>query len=68
MVTFNKYRQKVNTQSVDYLKQSNLKKRLIFDYNKEIMTHNDNQYAVIIQVEKTSDNESYYKWFWSFYI
>ena len=61
MVTFNKYLQKVNTQSVDYLKQSNLKKRLIFDYNKEIITYNDNQYAVIIQVEKTSNNESYYK-------
>lgn len=61
MVTFNKYAQKVNTQSVDYLKESNLKSRMMFDYNRETITHNNNQYTVIIQEEKTSNNESYYK-------
>lgn len=61
MSIYSKYLQKVNTQSVDYLKQRNLKDRLLFDYNREKILYNDKIINVIIQLEKFSNNESYYK-------
>lgn len=60
-MNYNKYLQRVNTQSVDYLKKKHLMDRLKLDYNSEIITYKDNQYRVIIQTERTSDNDSYYK-------
>lgn len=61
MSIYNRYLQKVNTQSIDYLKQKNLKDRLLFDYNREKIIYNDKIINVIIQLERFSNNESYYK-------
>lgn len=61
MSTYDKYLQKVNQQSVDYLKQQNLNNRLIYDYNSEEIEYNNNLYKVIIQSKKIANNESCYK-------
>lgn len=58
---YEKYINRVNKQSVDYLKKDNLKQRLLYDYNTEIIEYNNKQLSVIIQTEKYSDNDSYYK-------
>lgn len=57
----NKYLQKIEMYSDDSLKKSNLRERLKYDYNSEIITYNDSMHRVIIQAGRDSENNSYYK-------
>lgn len=61
MINFNKYSAKVETQSVDFLKKRNLSNRLKFDYNREDIVFNNNEYRVVIQSDGYYNTEKYFK-------